>query len=122
MKTRPPRSNRPQAPPNTMASKLSVRGLPGDLSERGVEFIFKKFGEVEKVTMVRDEVCFVTMGISDQAEAAIKHLNGKKVKRKTIRVEHVERYPNLRPRAYEDEGRPWDSKREVGHRGLSRQR
>lgn len=76
--TKPPRSNRPQAPPNTMSSKRTVRGLPGDLGERGVEFIFKNFGEVEKVTMVRDEVCFVTMGVRDQADAAIKRLNGKK--------------------------------------------
>lgn len=120
--TRPPRSGRPQAPPNTRATKLSVWGLPGDLSERGVEFIFRNFGEVETVAMVRDEVCFVTMGARDQADAAIKRLNGKSVKGKIIRVEHVERYPHFHPRAYDDEGRPWDFKRQVGRHGLSRRR
>lgn len=106
--TRPPRSGRPQAPPNIRAARLSVWGLPGELSERGVGFIFGAFGVVENVTVVRDEVCFVTMGGRDQADAAINHLNGKGVEGTKIWVEHVERYPNFRPSAYDDEGSPWD--------------
>lgn len=65
------------------------------------------------------------MGSRDQADAAIKRLNGKGIKGIPIRVEHVERYSDLRPRAYaayEDEGRPWDSKRRAARHGRSRRR
>lgn len=120
--TRPPRSGRPQVSPNFKAAKLSVWGLPGDLSERGAEFIFGAFGVVKNVTMVRDEVCFVTMGGRDQADAAIKWLNGKCVEGVTIRVKRARRYPNCRPRGYDDEGRPWDFKRQADRHDLSRHR
>lgn len=120
--TRPPRSGRPQAPPNIKAAKLSVWGLPGELSERGVEFIFGAFGVVENVTMVRDEVCFVTMGGRDQVDLAINRLNGKCVEGITIRAEHIERYSKFRPRAYDDEGRPWDLKTQADRHNLSRHR
>lgn len=120
--TRPPRSGRPQAPPNIRAAKLSVWGLPGELSERGVEFIFGAFGVVENVTMFCDEVYLVTMGGRDQADVAINRLNGKRVEGITIRAERVERHPKFRPSAYDDEGRPWDLKTQANRHNLSRHR
>lgn len=56
----------------------------------------------------------------DQANAAIQRLNGSKCQGEEIgRGEYAERYLHFRLRTYDDEGRPWDSKREIDRHRLS---
>ncbi len=76
-----------------MATKLFVGSLPYSLTEEQLESIFKEVGKVESAKIIFDRDSnrskgfgFVEMSTEDEAQAAIKQLNGKEVEGRQITV------------------------------------
>ena len=76
-----------------MSNKLFVGGLSWNTSSEGLREVFEGFGEVTEAKVVTDRETgrsrgfgFVTFVSADNADAAIKGLDGKEVDGKTIKV------------------------------------
>lgn len=76
-----------------MATKLFVGSLPWSLTEEQLEAIFKEVGKVQSAKIIFDRESnrskgfgFVEMSTEDEAQAAIKQLNGKEVEGRNITV------------------------------------
>ncbi|MDP4038417.1 MAG: RNA-binding protein [bacterium] len=76
-----------------MATKLFVGSLPYSLTEEQLESMFKEAGNVESAKIIFDRDSnrskgfgFVEMATDDEAQAAIKQLNGKEVEGRQITV------------------------------------
>jgi RNA recognition motif-containing protein len=75
---------------------LHVQGLGIRCDERDVKEKFEKIGKVEKVKLILDPhtkeprgFCFVTMESSNDADEAIKQLNGSTIGNSKISIEKV---------------------------------
>ncbi len=76
--------------------QILVRNLARDLTQQELEEMFRKFGQVENVVIVKDEKTggskgfgFVEMNRVEEAEEAIRKLNGKKKSGNAIRVKRA---------------------------------
>ena len=76
-----------------MSNKLFVGGLSWNTSSEGLREVFENYGEVTEAKVVTDRETgrsrgfgFVTFVSADNADAAIKGLDGKEVDGKTIKV------------------------------------
>ena len=76
-----------------MSNKLFVGGLSWNTSSESLREVFESFGEVTEAKVVTDRetgrsrgIGFVTFVSADNADAAIKGLDGKEVDGKTIKV------------------------------------
>ena len=76
-----------------MEKKLFVGGLPYSIQQEDVEKLFSECGEVTSATIVRDKFTnqsrgfgFVEMATEEQAQEAIKKLNGTELGGRTIVV------------------------------------
>jgi len=79
-----------------MGKKLYIGNLSPEANEASLKALFSMFGTVEKAYIVPDKQTgrsmgfgFVIMSSDDQAQAAIKALNGKKAGDYTIKVEEA---------------------------------
>lgn len=79
-----------------MAQKLYVGNLNPEANEENLRALFSMFGTVEKAYVIPDKQTgrsagygFVVMSSDDDAQAAIKALNGKKCGDYTIKVEET---------------------------------
>jgi RNA recognition motif-containing protein len=77
--------------------KILVRNLTRSITEKEIEELFKKYGAVESCDLVLDKSTrkskgfgFVEMPNTDEANKAIKQLNGKKFVNHLIRVKIAE--------------------------------
>ncbi|MFY0685217.1 MAG: RNA-binding protein [Balneola sp.] len=77
--------------------KILVRNLTRSITEKEIEELFKKYGTVESCDLVLDKstrkskgFAFVEMPKIDEANKAIKQLNGKKFVNHQIRVKVAE--------------------------------
>lgn len=77
--------------------KILVRNLTRSITEKEIEELFKKYGAVESCDLVLDKstrkskgFAFVEMPKIDEANKAIKQLNGKKFVNHQIRVKVAE--------------------------------
>ena len=77
--------------------KILVRNLTRSITEKEIKVLFEKFGSVESCNLVLDKstrkskgFAFVEMPKTDEANNAIKALNGKKVVNHPIRVKIAE--------------------------------
>jgi len=76
-----------------MASKLYVGGLAYSVTEEELKKLFSEHGTVASVAVIKDRDSgqskgfgFVEMSTDEEAQAAIKELNGKDVSGRTINV------------------------------------
>jgi RNA recognition motif-containing protein len=90
--------------------KLFVGNLSYDTSTEDLRALFAKVGEVTDATVVTDPETgrskgfgFVTMPISEQAERAIRHVNGSRVRKRVVVVE-----PSLTQGSRREPGRRLD--------------
>jgi RNA recognition motif-containing protein len=93
---------------------IYVGNLSYEVTEEDLREAFKDFGEVEDVRIIKDNYTgrskgfgFVEMPSKDEAQSAIKDLNGKEIKGRAIKVNEA------RPRSEGRRGR--------GNRGGGRQ-
>ena len=77
-----------------MGNKLYVGNLGPEATEASLKVLFSMFGAVERAYIITDQKTgrgkgygFVIMGSDDQAQAAVKALNGKKCGDFTVKVE-----------------------------------
>jgi cold-inducible RNA-binding protein len=87
-----------------MDTKLYVGNLSYDTTEDGLRAKFAEAGNVVLVEMIKDRdtgrmkgFAFVTMGTQEEAETAIKMLNGKQLDNREIKV-NIARPREERPR------------------------
>jgi cold-inducible RNA-binding protein len=87
-----------------MDSKLYVGNLSYDTTEDGLRAKFAESGTVVSVEMIKDRdtgrmkgFAFITMGTQEEAENAIKMLNGKMLDNREIKV-NIARPREERPR------------------------
>ena len=73
--------------------KILVLNLTRSIKEKEIQELFEKYGTVESCDLVLDKItrkskgfAFVEMPVVDEANAAIKALNGKKVVNHSIKV------------------------------------
>jgi RNA recognition motif-containing protein len=76
-----------------MAAKLYVGGLAYSVTEQELETLFAEYGKVASVAVIKDRDSgqskgfgFVEMSSDEEAQAAIKGLNGKEVSGRSIMV------------------------------------
>jgi len=76
-----------------MASKLYVGGLPYSTDDEELQKIFAEYGTVESATVIKDRDSgqskgfgFVELSTDEEAEAAIKALDGQEVGGRRVRV------------------------------------
>jgi RNA recognition motif-containing protein len=76
-----------------MGTKLYVGGLAYSVTEQELETLFAEFGKVTSAAVIKDRDSgqskgfgFVEFATSEEAEAAIKALNGKEVSGRSIMV------------------------------------
>lgn len=74
-------------------NKLYVGNLPYSVDEKALEELFAPYGNVVEAIVIKDRQTgrskgfgFVTMGSSDEAQAAIEALNGQEVEGRPIVV------------------------------------
>ena len=79
-----------------MGKKLYVGNLAPEADEASLETLFSMFGVVERAYLILDKKTgkskgygFVVMSSDDEAQAAIKSLNGKKCGDYTVKVEET---------------------------------
>jgi RNA recognition motif-containing protein len=89
-----------------MSQKLYVGNLSFNTTEETLRTLFAEFGQVESVNLITDRYtgrsrgfAFVEMSIDEEAQEAIKDLNGKPVDEREIRVEQA------KPQTGRDRGR-----------------
>ncbi len=77
-----------------MGKKLYVGNLSPEATEASLKALFSMFGTVERAYIITDQQTgqskgygFVLMGTDDQAQSAVKALNGKKCGDFTVKVE-----------------------------------
>lgn len=77
--------------PKFMSTGLCVSGLPRNTTKKDVVILFKKYGASEVHIFQLKELCvaIVTVESQSSAEAAVKELNGLKVKGYALHVEHI---------------------------------
>lgn len=87
-----------------MASKLYVGGLAYSVTEKELEELFAEQGKVESVAVIKDRDSgqskgfgFVEMSTEDEAQNAIKALNGKEVGGRAIMVNAARPQEDRRP-------------------------
>jgi len=87
-----------------MDSKLYVGNLSYDTTEDGLRAKFAEFGTVVSVEMIKDRdtgrmkgFAFITMSTQEEAENAIKMLNGKMLDNRELKV-NIARPREERPR------------------------
>ncbi len=75
---------------------IYVGNLPGEITEEDLQKVFEPFGEVEIISIFKDELTgkskgfgFVEMSHRVEGEAAIKAMDGKKFKRQVLKVREV---------------------------------
>ncbi|MCK4533042.1 RNA-binding protein [bacterium] len=75
---------------------IYVGNLPGEITEEDLQKVFKFFGEVEIISIIKDKLTgkskgfgFVEMSHRVQGEAAIKAMDGKEFKRRVLKVREV---------------------------------
>jgi RNA recognition motif-containing protein len=78
--------------------KIFVGNISTDVKEEELEKLFSKHGEVESVEIVFDKLTgesrkfgFIRMPNESEANNAVKSLDGKNLKGKTLRVNHARR-------------------------------
>lgn len=81
----------------TYFMKILVRNLTRSITEKEIQALFEKYGSVESCNLVLDKstrkskgFAFVEMPKADEANRAIKDLNGKKFVNHPIRVKVAE--------------------------------
>lgn len=96
-----------------MDSKLYVGNLSYDTTEDGLREKFAEFGSVVAVEMIKDRdtgrakgFAFVTMTTQEEAENAIKMLNGKMLDNRELKV-NIARPREERPRKSSYNSRRW---------------
>jgi len=79
-----------------MGKKLYVGNIGPEADEASLKALFSMFGDVEAAYMITDKATgkskgfgFVVMSSDDEAQAAVKALNGKKCGEYTVRVEET---------------------------------
>lgn len=79
---------------NSMSKKLYVGNLSPEANEASLKVLFTMFGTVERAYIITDQQTgkskgygFVIMKTEEEAQAAIKALNGKKCGEYTVKVE-----------------------------------
>ena len=77
-----------------------VANLSREMTEDSLRFAFSAFGQVRAVTITRDEAtgeasAFVSMPIVNEAQTAIRRMNGKDLDGRTIQVEKSRIRPNI---------------------------
>lgn len=77
-----------------MGKKLYVGNLSPEATEASLKALFSMFGTVERAYIITDQQTgqskgygFVLMGSDDEAQSAVKALNGKKCGDFTVKVE-----------------------------------
>lgn len=87
-----------------MASKLYVGGLAYSVTEKELEDLFAEQGKVVSVAVIKDRDSgqskgfgFVEMSDDDEAQKAIKELNGKEVSGRAIMVNVARPQEDRRP-------------------------
>lgn len=99
-----------------MSSKLYVGNLAFSITEDQLREAFSKFGNVESVKIVTDETGrskgfgFVEMSTDEEADKAVKGLNGTELFGRAVKVDLA------RPKEF----RPRDTRGGSGHRGGGR--
>jgi RNA recognition motif-containing protein len=87
-----------------MASKLYVGGLAYSVTEKELEELFAEHGKVVSTAVIKDRDSgqskgfgFVEMSSEDEAQSAIKALNGQELSGRTIMVNEARPQEDRRP-------------------------
>lgn len=80
---------------------IYIGNLAGDVSEDDLHEVFKEFGQVESVKILKDRFSgeskgfgFLEMPSTNEAQAAIKEVNGKDIKGTAIKVNEAHPRPS----------------------------
>lgn len=77
--------------PKCVSAGLCVSGLPTDVSENDVLMMFEPYNASEvRISKLKElSVAIVIVGSQQSAEAAVKKLNGLRIKGHTLQIEHI---------------------------------
>jgi len=79
---------------------IYVANLSREITEDSLRYAFSAFGQVRSVSIGKDETtgqasAFVSMPIENEAQTAIRQMNGKDLDGRTIQVEKSRTKPNI---------------------------
>ena len=79
---------------------INVANLSREVTEDSLRYAFSAFGQVRLISITRDETtgetsAFVSMPIENEAQTAIRQMNGKDLDGQTVQVEKSRTKPNI---------------------------